>query len=211
MSAFLAHKNVSSAKSFMKKLDAFGRSFMNTSMVVYIRHLIFDLKSKLLFYFDLFSFQNHFWFHFDFNIQFHSNLFSFQNHFHHGIFPPNTIFLICFIYFFHFKAIFAMAYIRQMQIYFETQRSQFHFDFTPWYISAILCLFYCSMAYIRQWGTPFEYRDFGMLATEWYIYNVRVHSFCSKRRNSQSISIFLISLSCVRFVSDICEVSNNFH
>ena len=75
----------------------------HVSMVAYIRHLVFDLKSKLLFYFDLFSFQNHFWFHFDFNIQFHSNLFSFQNHFHHGIFPPNTIFLICFIYFFILK------------------------------------------------------------------------------------------------------------
>ena len=79
---------------------AWTRADMHQStMVAYIRHLIFDLKSKLLFYFDLFSFQNHFWFHFDFNIQFHSNLFSFQNHFHHGIFPPNTIFLICFIYF----------------------------------------------------------------------------------------------------------------
>ena len=106
-----------------------------------------------------------------------------------GIYPPPCFrfkfdfdfILIRFIYFFHFKTIFAILHIRQIQIHFATQRFQFHFDFSRWHISAILCLFCCSMAYIRQWGTPLEYRDFGMLATKWYIYNVRVHSFCSKK------------------------------
>ena len=47
-----------------------------------------------------------------------------------------------------------MAYIRQIQIHFETQRFQFQFDFSMWHMSAILCLFCCSMTYIRQWEIP---------------------------------------------------------
>ena len=42
-------------------------------MVAYIRHLVFDLKSKLLFYFDLFSFQNYFKIKNDFEMTINQN------------------------------------------------------------------------------------------------------------------------------------------